>query len=371
MSSKIPQIPMSVSWVEDHYEIRTPVNEADGPIGETWVGTVAPRRDSHLVAALFSEPWAILPAKLAAIVEVVENHRAGLTLLAEQAAQFEAGPRPSPRAAGGVQVIPVYGVVAQRMNLMTQFSGGVSTEKLAADIRKAAADPSVKAIVLDVDSPGGSVFGVDELAAVIMEARKSKHIVAVANSLCASAAYWLASACDEIVVTPSGQVGSIGVISAHTDDSKAEEMLGFKTTYVTAGKYKGELAGPLTDEARAALQASADDYYGKFTTRVAKGRGVPAAKVRNGYGEGRLLTADKALAEGMVDRIATLEDVLARLGAGPVVPRGLEAETVPALAAETPTLPEPVAAPAPMDAAPAADKSLIARRRRLALAERS
>ena len=164
------------------------------------------------------------------------------------------------------------------MNLMSDISGGVSTQMLGDDIKALAADDSVKSIVLDIDSGGGSVYGVEELVSIINEAKESKHITAVANSLAASAAYWIGLACSEFVVTPSGEVGSIGVITAHHDQSMADEAMGVDVTYITAGKYKAE-GNPhqsLDEDALAALQSAVDVYYETFVNSVAKGRGVDA-----------------------------------------------------------------------------------------------
>jgi signal peptide peptidase SppA len=285
-------------------------------------------RDLTLLRAFEETPWAILEVKLAQIRDVLELHASGVKLTPEEI-EARIGPaaanRPTATRAGAVAVVPVYGVISQRMNMMSQMSGGTSTEKLAADIRGLVADPGVKAIVLNVDSPGGSVFGVPELAAEIRKARESKHIVAVANSMAASAAYWIAAQADEIVVTPSGQVGSIGVFTEHVDVSGAMEREGVKSTLISAGKYKTEANPyePLNDEARAALQAMVDDYYVAFIGDVAAGRKTSRAAVRSGYGQGRMVNAQAAVAAGMADRVATLDQVIAKLGgskqaAGPV-----------------------------------------------------
>jgi signal peptide peptidase SppA len=176
-------------------------------------------------------------------------------------------------------------------------------------------DARIGAIVFDVNSPGGSVTGVDELSKMIYDARGSKPIVAVANHLMASAAYWIGTAADELVVTPSGEVGSIGVFAAHQDVSAAMEKEGVKTTLISAGKYKteGNPFEPLTDEAHASIQARVDDYYSMFTKAVARNRGVNVADVRGGFGEGRVVGAQQAVSLGMADRVATLDDVISGL----------------------------------------------------------
>jgi capsid assembly protease len=118
------------------------------------------------------------------------------------------------------------------------------------------------------------------------------------------------------VVTPSGQVGSIGVYCAHQDESKALENEGIKINLISAGKFKveGNPTEPLSPDARAAIQDKVDAYYSMFVNAVARNRGAAAADVRNGYGEGRMLLASDAVKARMADRVATLDDVLAKLG---------------------------------------------------------
>lgn len=229
----------------------------------------------------------------------------------------ESGGRLAP-SAKVVAVIGVIGVISQRAAQVDDLSGpgGTSVERLAARFRSAVNDGNVKAIVFDVDSPGGGVYGVQELADEIRSARGSKPIVAVSNSLAASAAYWLASSADELVVTPSGEVGSIGVYSAHEDVSAALEAEGVKVTLVAAGKFKveGNPFEPLSEEARTAIQGRVDDYYQSFVRAVAKGRGVAPDDVRKGFGQGRVVGAKQAVDEKMADRVDTLDETVRRVG---------------------------------------------------------
>jgi signal peptide peptidase SppA len=158
---------------------------------------------------------------------------------------------------------------------------------------------------------------VAELASEIVKAQAQKPVVAVANSLAASAAYWIGCSASEFYVTPGGEVGSIGVWQAHFDYSKALEDEGVKTTLVSAGKFKveGNPYVPLDPKAQAFMQSRVDDYYNAFIQAVAVGRSVTVDDVRNGMGEGRVLGADAALAQRMVDGIASFDDVLARMQA--------------------------------------------------------
>ncbi len=271
-----------------------------------------------ILRAVAATPWAIQEEKLHAILDLLELRAAGGKLAAEDVARIQAENRaPVARSAGAVAVLPLYGVVAQRMNVMTQFSGGTSTEKFAALFDDAMGRADVSAIVIDVDSPGGAVEGTPELAARIFQARGKKPITAVANSLMASAAYWIASAADEIVVAPAAQVGSIGVFTVHTDYSQADASDGIRHSIISAGKYKTEANSfePLSAEAKAAIQRMVDDIYGMFVADVAKHRGASTSAVRAGYGEGRVLMGRAAVAAGLADRVGTLEDVIASLGA--------------------------------------------------------
>lgn len=273
---------------------------------------------TELARVLCEGPWAIEESAYRALLPRIAAHLTGHAV-----ADVEAASRPRATAAGAVAVISLMGPITQRASWLTEAFGGTGLDRFSADVRRAAADPTVKAIVLNVDSPGGSVFGVAEAAAELREARKSKHVVAVANAQAASAAYWLASQADELVVTPSGQVGSIGVFTQHDDVSGALEAMGVRTTLISAGKFKveGSPYAPLTDEARAALQASVDDYYVMFVGDVAAGRNRSRAEVRGGFGEGRMVGAEAAVAAGMADRVGTLDQVLARLGASSSAPR--------------------------------------------------
>ena len=266
--------------------------------------------------------WALLPQTLAVMVDILrlraEGHRLTPEEISEriQGQREDAGPaiiaaRGNARGVGGgggVAVIPLVGAVVHRADAFEDISGFTSVERFRARLQEALNNDAVGSIVIDVDSPGGSVSGITEIAQMVRDGRESKKIVAVANTLMASAAYWIASAASEIVATPSANVGAIGVFAAHADLSTQMEMLGIKVTLVSAGKFKveGNPFEPLDADAEASIQRSVDESYGLFTLDVAKGRGVTVAKVRSGFGEGRLLSADEAKAENLVDRVATL-----------------------------------------------------------------
>lgn len=276
---------------------------------------------SRIVRFISEYPWAMLPSALDALMEVIELRIEGRVLTEDEIRQRIGAQAPAPRARtqGTVAVLPLFGVMAHRMSMMTEISGGTSTEAFGLAFRRLIEDPSVSAVVFDVDSPGGSVFGMEELGNEIFRARGLKPIIAVANATMASAAYFVASQADEILVTPSGMVGSIGTLAVHVDRTKQASDAGVKVTFITSGGLKareGNDLVPLDDEVRASMQRKVDAYYDAFVRAVARGRGIKADAIRNGIGDGRVLTATDAKAAGMVDGIATLDSVIARLAGG-------------------------------------------------------
>jgi len=276
------------------------------------------RKYTQVTKAVYERPWAIQPSMLAVIEEIVRLRAAGSPFGSDEIDQRVAAAANGPRRGGlraqGVAVIPMYGVISKRMDLMTAMSGGTSVDQLTSQFRDALADPDVGAILFDVDSPGGSVDGITELANEIRSARGQKPMAAVANPTMASAAYWIASQVDEVIASPSALVGSIGIIGMHVDVSKQDEMLGEKVTLITAGagKAEGNEHEPLSDEGRAKLQALADDYYALFTGDVAAARGVKASQVVGDW-KADVFTARKAQAAGLVDRVETLDEAVGRM----------------------------------------------------------
>lgn len=275
-------------------------------------------RYSRLIQAFYASPWAITPEKFHAMETFLALKASGGDVPDEEVVAIVAAKPHAPvQRVGRVAIVPVMGVIAQRMGLIEKASGGVSTEQISATLDTLAADRQVRSILMVHDSPGGSVFNVPELAAKIRAVKAEKKVVALADSVSASASYWLAAQASEVYVSPSSQVGSIGVLAAHADLSKWEEMQGIKTTLVTSAPHKVEHAQtlPLSEEARAELQSKVDHYHEMFVRDVAKGRGVTEGRVNADFGQGRMVTAKDAVARGMADGVATLEQLLRRLGA--------------------------------------------------------
>jgi HK97 family phage major capsid protein/HK97 family phage prohead protease len=260
--------------------------------------------------------WAMHPSALATVLAIMGERRQGYRPTAEEIAErIGARSEPDAEAPPGIAVIQISGPIVPHATMMSDLSGAASIADLQTQFRDALSSADVAAILFNIDSPGGSVDLVPEFAAEILAARGKKPIVALANTFAASAAYWIASATDEIVVSPSAEVGSIGVWTAHEDISAAEEKLGVKTTLVSAGKYKveGNPYEPLSEAAQTEMQAKVDAYYQMFVDAVARGRDTTSEAVRSGYGEGRTLMAAAAVKAGMADRVATYEQTIARL----------------------------------------------------------
>jgi capsid assembly protease len=273
---------------------------------------------SQLAKLLSDHPLALDPRKLHEIEAFVKHRlQGGAPIEGQVAATSRSGSGYS--MLGSVAILPVFGTISQRMNMLSSFSGGTSTELLARDLRNALADPQVSTILLRIDSPGGSVYGVQEIADEIFKARSKKRIVAHADSLAASAAYWIGSQADEFYVTPSGEVGSIGVVAMHVDYSKMLGDAGVNVTYIHAGAYKveGNPYEPLGDEARDFQQSRVNDYHRQFVSAVARGRGVTISTVAKTFGQGRTYGADQALAARMVDGIKPFDTTIAALAKDP------------------------------------------------------
>lgn len=287
--------------------------------------------------------WAIHPDALVTIVGIIGERANGHRPTPEEIRE-RIGTRAEQDApaSGPVAVLPLHGPIVPRADLLSDVSGAASVESFTAAFRDALADPDVSSILIDIDSPGGDARMIPELADEIRAARGQKPIVAVANSTAASGAYWIASAADELVVTPSGEVGSIGVYTAHTDLSAAQEKAGIKTTLVSAGEYKVERNPftPLSEDAAAAMQERVDAIYDNFVSAVAAGRGVTTEKVADDFGKGRMLLAPLAKKAGMVDRIGTFDETLARLQKQ-AASDGKRSEPEPAGATTRETEPEP------------------------------
>lgn len=272
------------------------------------------------VLDVISAAWAIRPEVLEQIQDIYHAHARGEKT--EWLKEFQARGGPGNEQGSSyvkqdrVAVIAINGPIAQRMSMFHAISGGTSTDALAQQLQAALADPMVDGIVLAIDSPGGTVSGTQSLAKSIAAARAAKPILAWTDATIASAAYWLASGAEQIFIdSDTAQVGSIGVVAAHRDVSRAEEKAGVKTTEIYAGKYKRIASNfaPLTEEGRASIQDQVDYYFGVFVGDVAENRGVPIAQVLSGMADGRIFIGRQAIDAGLVDGVASFDEVVSKV----------------------------------------------------------
>lgn len=305
----------------------------------------------NVLAYFYKTPWAIHPAKFAELEAVlwrrIRGEQPGGPLpdpaavlggasynfvhVAQSAdgspaaktnpLSFEEDSPPSPQKTdsgytiiGNAAIIPITGTISPRPSLFDEWSGGVSHEGIGKATNAALSDGKVETIVYDIDSPGGVVYGMEEAAQVVAAAKKTKPTTAVSNFVAASAAYWYASQAGEIVISPSGQVGSIGVIVGSSEYTKMYEQAGINSVLISndASPYKveGWPQTPMTPEAIADMRQEVNGYAQTFIAQVAKGRGIRANKVEKEFGQGRMLLSQPALEAGMVDRIDTMQSVI-------------------------------------------------------------
>lgn len=227
---------------------------------------------------------------------------------------------PQVRSERKIAVIPIRGMLEARTTLFGRLFGMDSYERIGQMLDLVVSNDAYDFVILDISSPGGQVYGCPELADKIFRARSKKTIIAMCDPMAASGAYWLAAAASRVVITPSGDSGSVGVISEHIEFSKGLAMEGTTVTVIRSEKspFKQESnpAEPLTDEALQNQQARVNAIYDRFVADLARFRGVSVDYVNDRFGKGRLVSAEMALAAKMVDRIDTMEGVLKKLGDG-------------------------------------------------------
>ena len=213
----------------------------------------------------------------------------------------------------GVAIIPIHGSLINRFGQCYGYVTGYNFIRRQRDA--AMADPDVTAIVYDVNSGGGEAAGCFELADESFALRGTKPTISVVDSACYSAAYALASTSDQVVVTPTGGAGSVGVYTMHVDMSKMLENWGLEITLIHAGEHKvdGHPYAELPEDVRADMQKSVDATYNKFVESVARNRNLSVEAVKDT--QARCYSADDALALGLIDSVASpLEAIRAFLG---------------------------------------------------------
>lgn len=235
---------------------------------------------------------------------------------AVQAAVQAYSDRPiAPQMVGDLAVIDLCGPITYKSGWFAYYFGGASIQDLQQQFRLALNDPGVKTIAFRIDSPGGDISMASEFADEIFAARGKKPIVAVADTMICSCAYWLASQADTIYATTSAQIGAIGVFCEHDDVSEMLKKAGITITLIAHGENKvdGSPYEKLSDTARADLQAQVDEIGGWFDAAVARGRGVDVATVLKSFGQGKVFRGAKAIKLGLADKAGTFGQVIGKL----------------------------------------------------------
>ncbi len=270
---------------------------------------------SLVASRLTGRPWAIAPGRLEGLLGGVATLTAGGDLppwLQERSRRQDYTVTES-----GIAVVPIVGPLVARGDWLTALLGASEYAAVADALTAAAADPSVRGILLEVDSPGGAVGGlfdlVEEVASI--RARCGKPLWAVASEAALSAAYAIASAADRLYVTRTGEVGSVGVVAAHLDESGADAMAGLSWTLIHAGARKtdGNPHEPLSPRATAAIQADVDHLYDALVALVAGNRGLGADAVR--ATEAAIYRGERAVTAKLADRLGGVSQAIADLQA--------------------------------------------------------
>ena len=281
----------------------------------------------HLAARLFNAPLLVHPGKLDAIIAGLGGRLLGSAVHLEQAADH-AGIAPemfSTRRgergdAGyaitdGVAVIHASGALVHRSRMDGLSSYLLGYNELASQVEAAQADPNVHAVLQVWDSPGGEVSGAFEYAQRMHALRGSKPMWAIADSMAASAAYLGGSAFEQLAVSSTGYVGSIGVVMRHVDFSRALDNDGIRVTHIFAGSHKvdGNPYEPLPKDVQAAMQEEIDGLYSMFVDAVALHRGISAESVR--ATQAQVYRGMAAVSMGLADRVATTDQLISELSA--------------------------------------------------------
>lgn len=208
----------------------------------------------------------------------------------------------------GVAIVSIQGPLVKDPFLAWWFDG-TTFQQIRAAVSRAMDDSRVAGVVLDFDSPGGTVSGTEETAEAVFGARGAKPIAAFSSGMVASAAYWIGSAAERVIVSKTAEAGSIGVLMIHREYSELEKRVGIKTTYLKAGRFKaiGNPSEPLSEDARAIFQGQLDQIYSMFVGSVALFRDVEEERVRADMADGRIFIGERAVAAGLADQVGNLQ----------------------------------------------------------------
>jgi len=266
---------------------------------------------------IITSPWAITPECLHEIQQIYAAHMGGDKIEWDKIQVSIDSFRPSMsdslyHVEDGVASIPIEGPITKGSSFLSFLIGGTNIDQVSMAFTEALADDSVNSIMLLINSPGGSIQGVQEFAAQIYAARREKEICAYCDGVMASAAYWIGSAADKVYISgKTNLIGHIGVVLTHTTSKWDDE------TKFYAGKYKHiDAGGELNDEDKEILQSRVDYVYSIFVEDIAKFRGVSTETVLPKMAEGRVFIGKQAVDAGLVDGISTYDQVHQGLAVG-------------------------------------------------------
>ena len=268
---------------------------------------------------------------------------------------------------GSVAWVNLHGPLVGQPAPCAFLTGAQTYSGFVAALKAAASDPSTRAIVIDVDSPGGEVTGVSEAAAAVYALRGVVPIVAYVSGDCCSAAYWVASAADRIVTSPTALAGSIGVYVTLYDDSERMADEGVKRIVIRSSQSPRKAAEPDSEESRLTIQEIVDDLAAVFIADVAKHRGIAVDAVLAQYGQGAAMAASRALSAGLIDLIAGPDDAwLPVQETPPVAPSGPTYFAPPRALDSVEPDPAPMPTPEALDVTSTGDGRVSQEERRLA-----
>ncbi|KRR21701.1 S49 family peptidase [Bradyrhizobium retamae] len=278
--------------------------------------TIRSIRNPMIFDAAITANWAMDEAALQTVLEIASReHQIEPTMLeAYRAQELDRAERATVR--DGVAILNVDGPLFKRANLMTMFCGATSYDVLRRDLQAALDNASVRAIMLNIHSPGGEAAGTSELAQAVYDARSVKPIHAYAGDQAASAAYWIGSAADKFWIGPAAALGSIGVRAGIQDTSGRDESRGVKNYEFVSSQSPFKKVDLNSKQGRDRVQARVDAMAAVFVETVAKNRNVSVAHVLEAFGKGDVLIGKAAIDAGMADGFGTFESVLASLSRG-------------------------------------------------------
>jgi signal peptide peptidase SppA len=254
---------------------------------------------SHIANKLYQDKWCILPMVHQSLVKQFENHiKGGMPMPDDMPENMPQEPMDEETTVGNVAVINVEGIIGKHLSIMETMCGACDLDCVTEDLKAAAADDNIKNIVLYFNSPGGTVTGVRELGDLIQSINKNKKCFAYTDTLCASAAYWLASQCEYVYTSPSAEIGSVGVYTLIMDQSRQLDKAGITVNAISAGKYKlsGASFRPMSDEERAMFQTDVNKTYEQFKSTVNNNR-----KISDEYLQGQVFDGETAVVNGLSD----------------------------------------------------------------------